>query len=573
MPEPNEMVETALNAADVFVYQGIPLPCVTRDGRARAAALSRSDCREVQPTSIVSYSSRGSVLIIGPSRAALAASKALAGQLACVLVCSDKVPAGVDALRAPLSSLTGYLGQFTATVTIRDEAVDLAQVLGRKTATFDLVLDLGTPPLLTSELPPPGYYAPGEDAQALARALAELPEMVGEFDKPKYFSYRPDICAHGRSGLTGCTRCLDACPAGAIKSLKELIEVDPYRCQGGGSCATACPTGAITYAYPAASDLLEDVRLTLKSYFEAGGQQPGLLFVDREAGQAQLARIGAQLPEAMLPVQVEELGAVGLDVWLSTLAFGASDVALLTTAELPPSVARELAHQLRVAHALLAGVGYEPERVRLLKPESDERITAALAGRPAPATLPRASFVTHDEKRNTLRMAIDHLYAHARLPAELAPLPAGAPFGEIVVDRERCTLCMACTSVCPASAVMAGGDRPLLKFIEWNCVQCGLCEVACPEDAITLNPRIVYAPDARHRTRILNEERPFCCVACGKPFATRSMMDKMTAKLKGHRMFQDPQALRRIQMCEDCRVRDLFSGGAPPPDVRNKPAA
>lgn len=80
--------------------------------------------------------------------------------------------------------------------------------------------------------------------------------------------------------------------------------------------------------------------------------------------------------------------------------------------------------------------------------------------------------------------------------------------------------------------------------------------MACPEDAIKLNPRIAYEPELRNRTRILNDQRPFCCVNCGKPFATKSMMDKMTAKLKGHWMFQDPQSLRRIQMCEDCRVRD-----------------
>mgnify|MGYP000193386553 CR=1 FL=1 len=31
-----------------------------------------------------------------------------------------------------------------------------------------------------------------------------------------------------------------------------------------------------------------------------------------------------------------------------------------------------------------------------------------------------------------------------------------------------------------------GGDLPQLKFTEWNCVQCGLCEKACPEEAISM---------------------------------------------------------------------------------------
>ncbi len=572
------MTHATQSAEHTFAYGQMRLSCATRDGEARAAALGRDERVEAQPTSIVSYTSRGSVLIVGPYRTAVAAAEVLADKrLECTIVYADDgaVQAVADrpnALCATLSALSGHLGQFRAAVATADGNVDLARVLGRTASAFDLVLDLGTPPSLAPELPPPGYYATGSDDNALAHALAALPEMVGEFEKPKYFNYNPDICAHGRSGLPGCTRCLDACPADAIRSLRELIEVDPYLCQGGGGCATACPTGAITYAYPPASDLLGYIRRTPKAYLDAGGSRPCLLFHDDEAGREQVERLGARLPEWVIPLQVEEIGAVGLDAWLSALAFGAEQVALLATPALPQAIRRETTHQLAVAHALLEGLGYDPKRLRLLGPDEDQALVNALGNVPAQATIQRASFATHDEKRNTLRMALDHLYEQAPRPIDVAPLPAGAPFGEITVDREKCTLCMACTSVCPASAVMAGGDKPQLRFIEWNCVQCGLCEVACPEEAITLNPRIVYAPELRNRQRVLNEQQPFCCVNCGKPFATRSMMHKMTAKLKGHWMFQDPQSIRRIQMCEDCRVRDLFAS-EPAPDVHNKPRA
>ena len=45
---------------------------------------------------------------------------------------------------------------------------------------------------------------------------------------------------------------------------------------------------------------------------------------------------------------------------------------------------------------------------------------------------------------------------------------------------------------------------------------------------------------------------------CGKPFATRKLMDRMTEKLSGHWMFQNEAAFRRMQMCEECRVKDVF---------------
>ncbi len=40
------------------------------------------------------------------------------------------------------------------------------------------------------------------------------------------------------------------------------------------------------------------------------------------------------------------------------------------------------------------------------------------------------------------------------------------------------------------------------------------------------------------------------------------MLDKLSRKLEGHWMFQTEEARRRLQMCEDCRVRDLFAAEA-----------
>jgi len=56
----------------------------------------------------------------------------------------------------------------------------------------------------------------------------------------------------------------------------------------------------------------------------------------------------------------------------------------------------------------------------------------------------------------------------------------------------------------------------------------------------------------------LNEAEPFNCVRCAKPFGTRQMVDNMLAKLGGHSMFAGGGALRRLQMCGDCRVVDMM---------------
>jgi ferredoxin len=134
---------------------------------------------------------------------------------------------------------------------------------------------------------------------------------------------------------------------------------------------------------------------------------------------------------------------------------------------------------------------------------------------------------------------------------------AGAPFGSVTVDKDKCTLCMSCVGACPASALQDNQTAPQLRFVEKNCVQCGLCEKTCPEQAITLQPRLLLTAE-RKQARVLNEATPFACVRCGKPFGTLKGIETMIGKLAGHAMFQGP-ALERLKMCGDCRVIDLYS--------------
>ena len=540
----------------------------TPDGRARRAALAARRQVEVTPTSAVDYRSDGAVVVIGPPDEALAAAARLAPPLRCTVVlppAAGSPPADTRSahdfavLHEKVIQVTGHLGQFAVIIAadVPGGALNLLQKLESPQTHFDLVLDLTAPPFLRYEVPPPGYYAPGGDAAALERVLGELPEMVGEFEKPRFFRYNPEICAHGESGLTGCTRCLDACPTFAIISMRDEISVDPYLCQGAGLCATVCPTGAMTYVYPTVADQLLRLAATLKAYFSAGGARPVLLLHDAETGRERLARLAPRLPENVIPFELAELGSLGMEAWLAALAYGAECVALLPGVPPARSTIGAVSEQIIFAGAILDGMGYPADLIRLLEGD-DQAVLDELAAIPPRREAPRATFAGVDEKRTLLRLAIEHLHASASAPRVAVGLPAGAPFGEILVDRAACTLCMSCVSVCPVGALSDGGDMPQLNFIEGNCVQCGLCQTACPEHAIRLSPRYLYDAGARRAARALNQEEPFYCVVCGKPFATRKLMDRMTQKLQGHWMYQDPGALRRVQMCGDCRVREVF---------------
>ena len=175
-----------------------------------------------------------------------------------------------------------------------------------------------------------------------------------------------------------------------------------------------------------------------------------------------------------------------------------------------------------------------------------------------------ATFAIQSDKRGTLELALAHLLgqmpASAAIPEIIALPKAGALYGSLRVDSSKCTLCLSCVGACPSKALADNPDQPQLKFIEKNCVQCGICETTCPEEAIQLEPRLLLADGGRERSRarVLHEAQPFHCVRCAKPFGTLLAIETMITRLAGHAAFQGAAA-ERLKMCADCRVVDMYS--------------
>ncbi len=358
------------------------------------------------------------------------------------------------------------------------------------------------------------------------------------------------------------------------------VAVDPHLCVGCGACSTVCPSGAMSFAYPGPVDQGKRMRSMLTAYAKAGGRDAVLLLHSEGAGsklidalgraarsgrRTPLAQGGLQgVPARVLPLALWHTASVGLDLWLAAKAQGASQVWLLLTDEEAPEYRQALAEQMAVAQALLAGLGYAGNHFQLIEAR-DARdlpaLDAALRAAPAQGVARAAAFAAQADKRGTLELALDHLLAQAPAKPDAIALPAaGAPFGSLVVDTEKCTLCLSCVGACPSSALADNPERPQLRFIEKNCVQCGLCASTCPESAITLQPRLWLADEgkARKATRVLHEAEPFACVRCGKAFGTLRAIEGMMAKLGGHAAFQGAAA-ERLKMCSDCRVIDMHS--------------
>jgi ferredoxin len=515
------------------------------------------------PVASVSYRSRGNLLVVAgaaPGEARRCAH-ALAGELHVTLLDpADRTGTGFTAWSGRIEALTGYLGEFTATIADL-AASDAPPARSPTPASFDLVLDFSATPLFAMREPPQGYHhvAPGADPGAI---VAELRESVGEFEKPKYFAYREKLCAHSRSHVEGCNACIEVCSTGAIAADGDHVTVEPHLCMGCGACSTVCPSGAMSYQYPRVTHRGAQMKQLLSSYRHAGGADPCIVFHDGGDARGILAAAAATargLPARALPLETWHIAAIGLDILLPAIAFGATQVIVLSAGRDDPVYRDALREQMAIGQAIVSALGYAGTHFALVEaagPEALEQAFDALV--PAQSPSVPATFLLSDDKRTSIEFAVEHLARHGPRPVDEIALPAGSPYGEVRVDRDKCTMCMACVGACPASALVDGVDKPLLKFIERNCVQCGLCEATCPEDAISLSPRLLLGAAARE-ARLLNETQPFHCVSCGKPFGTRQMVDAMLARLAGHSMFAGEGTLRRLQMCGDCRVVDMMA--------------
>lgn len=446
-------------------------------------------------------------------------------------------------------------------------AIDFERRETVRSAQFDLILDLSPQPLIALHQPPQGYFAPGADPTTQFDTALRITQMVGEFEKPKFFAYKEKLCAHARNKKVGCNACVEVCSAQAISGNGDRIAVNPHLCVGCGACTTVCPTGALGYAYPNAPHMGRRLKTLLTTYASAGGAQPVILLhgpgegaeIIKETGRlAKVSKTVQGLPANVIPVELHHVASTGIDVWLTAVAYGAAGVAVLSTGEEAPQYIASLKEQMAIAQIILNAWGYGGTHLHMIEASSAVAFDAMLQHLPPGETaMQPATFIPSAEKRNTLDFALEHLYRNAPDKQEEVLLPAGAPFGAIQVNTDACTLCMACTGACPASALIDRPDLPQLRFIEKNCVQCGLCAETCPEDAITLVPRLAMM-EAVKKPVVMNEAEPFTCIRCHKPFGTLKVVESMIAKLANHGAFAGN--LDRIKMCGDCRVVDMMEG-------------
>ena len=548
----------------------------SKDAKAagpKMAALIAAAGEPMPGVPVVTLTSEGATLLYGKDERAVEAANLLKDHLdVTVLITEDDAVPPSSVTQFPLLSGTiraasGHLGGFklrvdnyAAPAPSSRARLQFSALRDDVELQCDVLIDLsGGAPLFSSPDLRDGYLrADPADTAAVLRAVLRARDLSGTFEKPGYITFTEHLCAHSRSNIVGCRRCLDLCPTGAIAPNGDHVAIDAQICAGCGQCAAACPTGAAAYALPASDALLRKLRVLLATYVEVGGVQPVLLFHDGDHGRPlieALARHGDGLPANVLPVEINEITQIGLEALAGAFAYGAMAVRFLLRSK-PRHDLTGLIRTIALGQAIVAGLGFDGPRIASIETDDPDVLGETLRAIEAlKAVAKPATFAAVGKKREVLQLALRELHATAPAPVDVIALPEGAPFGRVEVDVEGCTLCLSCVSACPTGALSDDPERPLLRFTEDACVQCGLCKSTCPEKVIKLKPQIDFRA-ATASSRVVKEEDPFLCIRCGAPFGVKSSVERVAAKLEGkHWMYRDSKRLDLVKMCADCRVQ------------------
>ena len=325
-----------------------------------------------------------------------------------------------------------------------------------------------------------------------------------------------------------CSKCVDVCPVHAIDLSEGYIEISDT-CRKCGLCSSVCPSECFVASQITPRKLYERIARAATAFEHAYVTCTRALGRIPEGNEVVLPCVGAVPPEVWFAIlsdypnvsvylplgicdrcrnvtgeetladsigQAEELRGRGLGLEVDERDLDRTKNHAFERREFMESLRKQ-------GMAAIGAVNPAVAVARSITRKLDENtrrinaITSTLEGSTAP---------TVARKRRTLtqrrQLVLTTLQKHPKLAVRLKPTRP-------VCDTSRCTLCGACSDVCPTHACEVT-DEGTFKVEAAYCIECGACLQVCKERALAFEPydaAELVVPDKQEEERKAREAK------------------------------------------------------------------
>ncbi|MDI6903336.1 MAG: 4Fe-4S binding protein [Methanocellales archaeon] len=401
-----------------------------------------------------------------------------------------------------------------------------------------------------------GIYLCGDDPSS---AVLDVVSNLGEIKKRRALDLNLENCACGKSEIIGCELCEVACPHGAITRDGDRIVFDEVACQACGVCSAICPI-SLPQLRECSDGVMYSQMEILLGKTKKDLYPKVLLFAcsECEATLDSAGRKRLQYPP-VLPLFVPCVGAVSEAHILRAFDLGADGALLLRCEDCPHEIEDDRS-AVEFSNMALGAFGLG-ERVKQIQGDADEPeifvnsvMDFVQALSPSPLKKKKPIQLDKTAKRSVILDLVHAFSIKTGVSPSLVEEDTRFPFADIAIS-EKCTICNTCMSMCPTNAIIRRENK--IDFIYGYCISCGLCEKACPEEALKLEKVLDFAKLVDLKESTLAESELVKCEECGKAFITQAALEWTSNVIRGSKgtdEFSMEEQLELLKYCEDCRA-------------------
>ncbi|MDL0115104.1 4Fe-4S dicluster domain-containing protein [Campylobacter felis] len=353
-----------------------------------------------------------------------------------------------------------------------------------------------------------------------------------------FITYNFSVCQYHKRRSEHCAKCAEICPTTAILKDDEerILQFSQIDCLGCGGCVSVCPSGSLDYA-----PMNRDSFFKMLDFVEGSK----ICIIPKKMP---LEHLNLKLGEGVLPFMIEG------EKWLSNLHFlsllQASGANLVFYTDF---VSRGSAEAIGLLNAVFERkFGKKAVFVASDEKELENALTKL-------EFIEGLNFSFHNNtqtNRENFAVRLRHLIADE----DLGVVESGEwlRYGDLRLNVDTCTLCLACVGACNVGALIADSKENALKFNPSLCTTCGYCEASCAEkDTLKLERSGLRLEKSYFDFRTLAKDELFACVECGKEFATKKAVEKI-ASLMRDKFANDEAKLKSLYCCADCKAKVML---------------